>query len=358
MNTKLVTKFHSKEIVLDKQIMVGKNMSNESILGEYFFNPWAIPYFLAAFFSLVLVLILIRKAEKNPSVRLFTGAQICNFIVGLTAALASSLYEGQSELWGLLMIINAAVSPLTVTFFFHFSYSYLNDNKLLPDNKIISLILVIGYLSPFFEFIIRTLYYFPNIHHYPNIDVAVSTHGLYSVEYVGLGTLIYLWGYFIVAFYLILAAINFVKMYRSADTNLKNISGYFILAVAISVVAITIGLLLYFMEIYLKFEIVLVSTVLTNLIIGYGILKKELFNINEILRTRIVPYALTNFFLTWILILTKESINHIFAETFFGGIEELSMGLMILIFIPVHDLMHKVTQKLLPASSDQTMDRH
>ncbi|MFX1535576.1 MAG: hypothetical protein ACFFDI_15235, partial [Promethearchaeota archaeon] len=130
----------------------------------------------------------------------------------------------------------------------------------------------------------------------------------------------------------------------------KNISGYFILAVIITVVAITIGLLLYFMEIYLKFEIVLVSTVLANLVIGYGISRKELFNINEIIRTRIVPYALTNFFLTWILILTKESINHIFAETFFGGIEELSMGLMILIFIPVHDLMHKVTHKLMPAS--------
>jgi hypothetical protein len=83
------------------------------------------------------------------------------------------------------------------------------------------------------------------------------------------------------------------------------------------------------------------------MIIGYGILKKDLFNINDLLKKRIIPFALTNFFIAWALILTKETINHLFAEAFFGGVTELSMGLMILLFVPIHDFSHYVTSKLL-----------
>ncbi|MHA2327811.1 MAG: histidine kinase N-terminal 7TM domain-containing protein, partial [Candidatus Hodarchaeales archaeon] len=309
-------------------------------VSEYFFNPWALPYFLAALASLIIIFVLVYKAEKTPAIRLFTGAQISNLIVSLTAALATSVGEGHPDLWILWMNINGFFGVLTGIFFFHFSFSYLNENKFLPNNKIILI-----YFIPVINFIFRSLFYFRNIQLSEQ-----SYYGLYDVQLSELETSLYFLHYGLVAGFLILAAFNFFRMFRSKEMKLKQISGYFILASLIPLVALTIVLLIFFIspDISLKFELTNLSTVFSNLIIGYGISKKELFNINNILKKRIIPYALTNFFLTWVLILTKEAINHIFAEAFFGGIKELSMGLMILLFVPIHDVSHYITSKLLP----------
>ncbi|MHA2107417.1 MAG: histidine kinase N-terminal 7TM domain-containing protein [Candidatus Hodarchaeales archaeon] len=315
-------------------------MMSSELLGEYFFNPWALPYYFAALASLVIGLVLIYKAERTPSVMVFTGAQISNLGSSFSAALATSVREGHPGLWNNWMQVNGFFAILTVVLFFHFSYIYLKDNFLLSNRLIL-----IPYLIPIGFSILRANLYYKDIR-----LTERSVYGLYDVGSSEIITLFYMIAYLILAIFLILTAYNFFRMSRSDDKELQQISGYFILASVIPLFALTIFLLINFIspDLYIEIELTNLSTVFVNLILGYGILKKDLFNINELLRKRIIPYALTNFFLTWGLILTKETINHFFAEVFFGGIEELSMGLMILLFVPIHDLSHYLTSKLIP----------
>ncbi len=314
-------------------------MSTESPLGEYFFNPWAIPYFIAAIMSLVIIIILFYRAERTTSIQLFTSAQICNLIVSLTAFFATCVEEGHSNLWNFWMQINSLVSLFTVVFFLHFSYTYLYDSNFLQNKSLLFL-----YLIPPIVFILRFLFYFQDIH-----ETDQSYYGHYDIKFNEVQNFIYWSYYLLLAVFMIFTAANFVRMYRSNDENLKKISGYFILAAAIPFVAITIVLLLDFIsdDRILKFELTLTSTVIVNIIIAYGILKKNLFDINEILRSKVIPYIITNFLLTWVLVLVKETVNHIFAETFELA-NEFSMVIVLLFFVPIHDLTHMLTHKLLP----------
>ncbi|MHA2174858.1 MAG: histidine kinase N-terminal 7TM domain-containing protein [Candidatus Hodarchaeales archaeon] len=316
---------------------------SEEILSEYFFNPWAIPFFLAAFASLIIGIILIYKAERTPAILLFTAAQITNFIYSLTGALATSVREGHPELWNTWMQINGLFGILVVILFFHFSYTYLKGDSLLHNRMFLIL-----YLIPIGFAILRANLYFKDIR-----LTERSVYGLYDVGISDISSILYVITNLIFVIFLVAAAYNFFKMYNSDDLPMKQTSGYFILAALIPLFALTIFLLINFVspELYIKIDLGNFSTFFVNIIIGFGIIKKDLFNINEILRKRIIPYALTNFFLTWCLILTKETFNHIFAAALFGGIEELSMGLMILIFVPVHDFSHYLTRRLLPEDS-------
>ncbi|MHA1984461.1 MAG: histidine kinase N-terminal 7TM domain-containing protein, partial [Candidatus Hodarchaeales archaeon] len=207
-------------------------MSTE-LLGEYFFNPWSIPYLLSALASFIIALILIYKAERTPPLLLFTSAQLSNFIVSLTSALASSVQEGHPDLWSFWMNSNNAISLLTVIFFFHFSFSYLNNNKLIPNKMILSI-----YILPLVSFLGRPLFYYQN-----TILSDRSAYGLYDVESSDLITMQYILHYAIIAIFLLLTARNFLKLYRSKDIYLKQISGYFLLASLIPLFALTLVLL-------------------------------------------------------------------------------------------------------------------
>lgn len=57
------------------------------------------------------------------------------------------------------------------------------------------------------------------------------------------------------------------------------------------------------------------------------------------------------FTLTWALLLSEEILNQILAERFFGGIKTFSAIFVIVIFLPIKDLMHKVTDKVFPHDS-------
>jgi len=119
------------------------------------------------------------KAEKSPPILLFTSAQFSNFIVSLVAAIATSVQEGHPDLWGFWMNINSAFGLLSATFFLHFSYSYLNKNKLFP-NKLI----LLAYTAPLGSFFVRPLFYYHNV-----ILSDRSAFGLYDVVSNDLNTL-------------------------------------------------------------------------------------------------------------------------------------------------------------------------
>ncbi|MHA1984072.1 MAG: hypothetical protein ACW967_06935, partial [Candidatus Hodarchaeales archaeon] len=190
-------------------------MSTE-LLSEYFFNPWSIPYLFSTFASFIIGIVLIYKAKRTPPIILFTSAQISNFITSLIAAIATSVQEGHPDLWGFWMNINSAFGLLSAALFLHFSYSYLNKNKFLP-NKLI----LLAYIAPLGSLLVRPLFY------YQNVTLSDrSAFGLFDVGSNDLITLQFALYYLILAFFLLLTAINFLKMFRSYETYLKQISGY------------------------------------------------------------------------------------------------------------------------------------
>jgi hypothetical protein len=317
-------------------------MSSESspaLFSEYFFNPWAVPYFIAALVSLAILLILIYKAAKDPVVYLFIGVQI-SLAIDLTAAvLATCVEEGHSGIWTSWMVINNFFGILGATFYVHFSYAYLNEKNLLPDKKVLLL-----YIAPLVAGIVMFAFHYPEVH-----STDRAEYGLYTVGSEGLAIPALMIFFLILGALVFAATINFVKMFRSTDIELKRLSGYFILATLVFLVALTTTALLRFLspDMILPFDLAILSTAIYNLIIAYGMLKKDLFDINEILRTQIIPYVLTNFVIAWALVLSEETLNHLLAESL-EVTKAISTIFIVLIFAPIHDLSHRLAKRLLP----------
>ncbi|MHA1988871.1 MAG: histidine kinase N-terminal 7TM domain-containing protein, partial [Promethearchaeota archaeon] len=242
-------------------------MSNE-LFSEYFLNPWAMPYYIAALASLVIGLVLIYKAERTPSTMLFIAAQISNLIGTLSAALATSVREDHMDIWSNWMQINGFFAILTVTLFFHFSFTFLKNNRLLPNRLILIL-----YLIPIGWSILRANLYYKDISFTES-----SVYGLYDVGTGGVINLLYITTYLILAIFLLFTAYNFFTMSRSDNAQLRQISGYFILASIIPLLALTILLLIGFIapDLFIKIELTNMSTIFVNIILGYGIIKKDL----------------------------------------------------------------------------------
>jgi hypothetical protein len=113
----------------------------------------------------------------------------------------------------------------------------------------------------------------------------------------------------------------------------------------------SIGLIL--VEIFgisLKFEISNVFVAISIIILAYGTLKVQLFDIDIVVK-KSFSYAIISVVLAWIFLLLEESLSYFVSEIILGGIElsHLLSGIVIVVLIlPLKDISHKLTDKLFP----------
>jgi hypothetical protein len=315
----------------------------------YFLNPWAFPYFISALVTLLITILLIYKAKKESYVYIFILSQISTTISVASSALGTSITEGHPDVWFFWINLVTPLALLGVTFMFHSSYLYLKNQK-IKDNLYLWLLYAIPVVLSVLLLSSRGITEVQRSE--------VSPYGLYSFASVQSG-----WGFIWIVFYIVLggfyflSGVNFIKVFKTQKAR-KRQSAYFILSTLIPLIVITLIIIsqLTIPDIfnYIRFELTILSLIFSGLIMTYGILKENLFDINVVLTRKIIPYTFTSFIISWVLLLSEETLNHLLAEEFFGGIKLISAILVVLFFIPIHQIVHRSTEWLFPDVSHST----
>ncbi|MHA2365772.1 MAG: histidine kinase N-terminal 7TM domain-containing protein [Candidatus Hodarchaeales archaeon] len=314
-------------------------MSTEET-GSYFLNLWALPYFLGFFICFLLAWFIFYKKRDNTQVILFAGSLFWFGILCFGAAMATSSLT--SELWFFWSLIMNLTAFFGMNFLYHFSEIYLNEYPIFEYHRFF--LVHFSTLAFVFVFLFIPDTYYPSIELMEN-----SSLGKFGSTADNIYWIVY-YAYF--ALLNILASINFIKMYRqNDDIEKKRRAAYFIIGVIYFLIVITITVFINFiLLIKIPLEISIVSIIGFAIIITFGILKDNLFDMDEVISTG-VTYTITSVFLMWIFMISEETLNTIIHHTFFAEYQiayVVSAIFVVILFIPFHELSEKLTEKLFP----------
>ncbi len=313
-----------------------------SPFGDYFFNEWCIPYFVAFFINFIIAWLLFFKARKDERVQLYILTEFFVAILCFSVALATCSLD--KDTWLFWMVINRVTSLLAVATLFHFSYVFLYRIKIFED-----LLVFLVYLVPLFYisvFLIDIDQLYPSV-----LESDGSPFGLFEADIERFSPP-FLWGFFdiFLVVMLILAAVNFFRMFRLEDVEIRRRSAYFILASLIPLIFITMEdfLEVIFPDFNLKLDLGIVSLSITGVIISIGILKHKLFDIDLIL-PKSFYYITTVLVLVWVFILSGE----VLVRFITGGEESIfsrfaAVLLTLILFFPVREMAGGLASRLFP----------
>ncbi len=139
--------------------------------GRYFWNWWAVPYFLSFFVGLIITLLLLSKKRDDKQVQLYIVTQVFLTILSLAAALSASSLD--SSIWLVWSAVNITSSLFATTTLFHFS-SYLlkGDNSFWGNKK-----LLVIYIIPIFFSLVWIID--PHIIYPDIIKIDIALFGIY-----------------------------------------------------------------------------------------------------------------------------------------------------------------------------------
>ena len=315
---------------------------SSSPLGDYFFNEWCVPYFIAFFINFIIAWILVFKTRKEEQVQLYIIAEF--FVASLCLSVALATCSLDKDTWLFWMVLNRVMALLAVTTLFHFSYVFLYRTKIFEH-----FLVFLVYLVPLFYisiFLIDLNRLYPTV-----VESDGSPFGLFEADIERFSSP-FLWGFFdiFLMVMLIFAAVNFFRMFKLENVDLRRRSAYFILASLIPLIFTTMEDLLevIFPDVNLKLDLGIVSLSISGVIISFGILKHRLFDFDLIL-PKSFYYITTVIVLVWVFILSGEVLVHIIT----GGEESIfsrfaAVLLTLLLFFPVREMAGGLTSRLFP----------
>ena len=235
---------------------------------QYFFNFWAIPYFIAFLVSIFVAILLILKKRDDKHIQLYTISFLLGIAVTLSAAMATCSLK--PDIWNIWNSINSIASVLGATILYHFSYVYFTKKQIFENRKII-----LSYIPALFifSFIIITFNQLIEATDY-------SPLGLFGKVYTGISVIYFPLFYGTIGLFMVLTTINFYKMYKqNKDFILKRQASYFILSSLVVIIGLVVTTMLAWYSRFPKLELTIVSLSISGLIIAYSILKHKLFDI-------------------------------------------------------------------------------
>ncbi len=284
-------------------------------LGRYFWNWWAVPYFLSFFVGLIITLLLLSKKRDDKQVQLYIVTQFFLALLSLAAALSSSSLDSSN--WLVWSAINITSSLFATTTLFHFSFYLLKgDNSFWGTKK-----LLVIYIIPLFFSLIWIIN--PHIIYPDIIKIDLALFGIFWSQSTPTSAFLLLTFYTYLGVMVFLAIQNFYRMFRQTeDLELRRRAAYFVLSSLVPGIALTItlGIQLLVENYAPKLEMAIVSLSIAGAIIAYGIFKDQLFDLDVIV-SKSVKYALLNIVLAWVFVISRELLIPIVSSTFFSGNE-------------------------------------
>lgn len=306
---------------------------------QYFFNFWAIPYFIAFLVSIFVAILLILKKQDDKHIQLYTISFLLGIAVTLSAAMATCSLK--PDIWNIWNSINSIASVLGATILYHFSYVYFTKKQIFENRKII-----LSYIPALFifSFIIITFNQLIEATDY-------SPLGLFGKVYTGISVIYFPLFYGIIGLFMVLTTINFYKMYKqNKDFILKRQASYFILSSLVVIIGLVITTLLAWYSRFPKLELTIVSLSISGLIIAYSILKHKLFDIEFYVKETFIYLSLT-IALIGIFRLIELTVSYYISDVFFEGnlvARLIAAAIVAAIFFPLRNLALKVGNKLFP----------
>jgi hypothetical protein len=319
-------------------------------MAEYFFNFYAIPYFLASVVSISVAVFLLYKKWKDPRVQLFIITQMLIGIFTFAAGMATCSLEPNT--WYFWYSIIPASSTMGVSVYFHFSY-VSRANKRVFENLMVSM----AYIIPFFFMVL----FFINPEH-RIVESNDSDLGKYGEEFTGIFSFFKPLFYLYLGLMLFLINSNFILMFRRSTGRSRRIKAlYFIFSAFIPLIGFTISVLL--VEIFniiphIQFGLVFLS--ISGIIIAFGILKHRLFDI-ELVVKETFTYLVITIILIGIFRLIELVLSYFISSTFFGGditSRLIAAAIVAALFFPLRGQAAKIGDKLFPKLTKSVKSDH
>jgi hypothetical protein len=309
-------------------------------MSQYFFNYYSIPYFLSFFVSIFIAGLLFFKKRENKHVQLFIVVQISLAILTLSAALATCSRD--PIIWDIWNSINTVFGVLGVTLFYHFSYVSFTQKKVLENKMFLAI-----YLVPLM-FLIFILINPENI----VVESPDTDLGIYGKEFTGRFSFYKPVFYGYIGIMLVLTTLNFIRMYREIKNPiLKKRSMYFVLSSLIPFIGFLISVLFVeILQIPLHVQLGMVALAVSGVVIAYGILKHQLFDIEFIVKKTFV-YLLIALILIGIFRLIELILSYFISATFFGGdlgARFIAAVIVFCFFFPLRSTAVKIGDRLFP----------
>jgi hypothetical protein len=309
-------------------------------MSQYFFNYYSIPYFLSFFVSIFIAGLLFLKKRENKHVQLFIVVQISLAILTLSAALATC--SRKPDVWDIWNSINTVSGVLGVTLFYHFSYISLTKKQVLENKKFLTI-----YLAPLLFLVFVLLNPENIIIESPDTDL-----GIYGKEFTGPYSFFKPLFYGFIGIMLVLTTVNFIRMFRGLKNPiLKKRSMYFILSSLIPFIGFAISVFMVeIIHIPLHVQLGMVAPSISGVVITYGILKHQLFDIEFIVKKTFV-YLLIALVLIGIFRLIELILSNFISATFFGGdlaARFIAAVIVFCFFFPLRNTAVKIGDSLFP----------
>jgi len=312
-------------------------------LGSYYWNWWAVPYWLSFFISLILTILLVAMKRNDRSTQLYILNIFFVSLISLGAAMATN--STKPNVWLFWMKLSIFAGAFAMATAFHFSSVFLKQRPIFESKKILFIYIIpLGILT---LLIINPKFFYSEV---VSSDLSSTYYGLYDWINPPIENL---WSYYFL-FYgimLLLVTINFYRAFRQTeDLEMRRRASYFILASLFLGISLTFSSLVQYFDYVLKLEPTTVLLSINGMIITYGILKARLFDIDLIV-SKSVKYTLLNIGLAWLFVISRETMIPLISIIIFSGnqVATLLAGFIVMTaFVPLKNITSSFTEKLFP----------
>jgi hypothetical protein len=290
--------------------------------------------------SIFIACLLTVKKRENKHVQLFIVLQISLAILTLSAALATCSRD--PIIWDIWNSINTVIVVLGVTLFYHFSYVSYTKKQVLENKKFLAV-----YLAPLIFLVFVILNPENIVVESPDTDL-----GIYGKEFTGTFSSFKPIFYGYIGLMLVLTTVNFIRMFRELKNPiLKKRSMYFVLSSLIPFIGFAISVLMVeIFRIPLHVQLGMVTLSISGIVIAYGILKYQLFDIEFFVKKTFV-YLLMALVLIGIFRLIELILSYFISATFFGGdlgARFIAAVIVFCFFFPLRSMAVKIGDRLFP----------
>jgi hypothetical protein len=271
---------------------------------------------------------------------------ISSFIAGMATC------SKNPDVWYFWYSLIPVTSIAGITFLLHFSYISLTQYQVLKNKK-----MMLVYIIPLFFLGL----YFINPDH-----IVVKSNdtdlGLYGEEYIGIFSFFKPFFYVTLGIMLVLTTIIFIKMFKKSKVpKRKKLALYFIFSVFIPLVGFTVSIIL--VEIFYLIphvQLGIVGLTISGVVIAYGILKHQLFDIHFIVKETFV-YLIITIVLVSIFRLIELVLSNLISWTFFSGdliARLIAAAIVAGMFFPLRSQAVKIGDRLFPKLTKSVKSGH
>lgn len=327
------------------------------MLEAYVFTIESSLYFLSFLITFTVASFVCYQKCRDPVIMMFVASFYCMATFSIsTAMMVSSTTIAAWRLWRSFYVLS---DMFGVSFMVHFTRESRFGSTVSENKKVLAL-----YVVPFLYFVV--LFAFPHLFLDPVVEMEGSSYGRFNTAHRGTPLHILRSLYLIVM--LVMLINNFFRMFQQGENPaLRRRMAYFVLASLFPLISVLTTRFAYWIFDYsFSFNLATVLIPFPAIIMTYGIVKEQLFDINLVVKKSILYTIFTTILagafvgIEGLMERLVSTTLPILNTTILGGIEvakAATSGMVLAISVPAKRVSDNLTDRMFPDIVESALAR-